>query len=172
MRCQVTVRSAALPMKQTPIADDLGIDLTSGKEKELFKWFLICLLFGKPIQREIAERAYRELVHAGIVSPGAIIRAGWDELVRLLDQAHYVRYDFSTATKLLDICGELKQRYGTLTNLLAQSKTPGELAARLQEFKHVGPVTARIFLQEVRPVWYRSSARRHLANCRREAGNR
>jgi hypothetical protein len=150
-----------LPMKRTPIANDLGIDLASRGEEELFKWFLVCLLFGKPIQREIAERAYRELIRAGIVSPNAIIRAGWDELVRLLDKAHYVRYDFSTATKLLDISDELKQRYGTLTNLLAQATTPGELAARLQEFKHVGPVTARIFLQEVRPVWYRSRTRRN-----------
>jgi hypothetical protein len=149
-----------LPMKRTPLLDDLGIDLAS-QEEDLFKWLLVCLLFGKPIQREIAERAYQGLVRAGIVSPTAIIRAGWDELVRLLDKAHYVRYDFSTATKLLDISAELKQRYGTLTNLLAQATTPGELAARLQEFKHVGPVTARIFLQEVRPVWYRCRTRRN-----------
>ncbi len=141
-------------MKQTPIADDLGINLASKREKELFKWFLVCLLFGKPIQREIAERAYRELIHARIASPGAILRAGWDELVYLLDKAHYVRYDFSTATKLLDICGALKQRYGTLSNLLARARTPRELTTRLQEFKHIGPVTARIFLREVRPVWY------------------
>ena len=169
---RVTGRGTVLPMKQTAIADDLGIDLPSRSEEELCKWFLVCLLFGKPIQREIAERAYRELIHARMVSPSAIIRAGWDELVRLLDQAHYVRYDFSTATKLLDVCGELKQRYGTLTNLLVQATTPGELAARLQKFKHVGPVTVRIFLQEVRPVWYRSRARRDQADSQREADTR
>jgi hypothetical protein len=28
----------------------------------------------------------------------------------------------------------------------------------LQEFKYIGPVTARIFLREVRPVWYPSAA--------------
>jgi hypothetical protein len=59
-----------------------------------------------------------------------------------LDEAHYVRCDFSTATKLLDICKGLKERYGTLTNLLAQSKTPRELSAKLQEFKYIGPKTA------------------------------
>jgi endonuclease III len=90
------------------------------------------------------------------VSPDAILRAGWDELVRLLDEAHYVRYDFSTATKLLHVSKELKERHGRLTNLLAQSKTPGQLSARLQELKYIGPKTAQIFLREVRPVWYPS----------------
>ncbi len=143
-------------MKRTPIPDNLGIRLESKKERELFKWFLVCLLFGKPIQREIAERAYLKFAKAGLLSPDAILRAGWVELVRLLDQAQYVRYDFSTATKFLDICQELKGRYGTLTNLLAQAKTLRELSARLQEFKHIGRVTARIFLRGVRPIWYRS----------------
>jgi hypothetical protein len=143
-------------MKRTPTAQDLGIDLPSRSETALFKWFLACLLFAKPIQGQIAGRACRELIRARLVSPDAILRAGWDELVRLLDQAHYVRYDFSTATKLLAVSKELKAAYGSLTNLVAQAKTPAELSARLQEFKHIGPVTARIFLREVRPVWYRS----------------
>ena len=140
-------------MKRKTTATDLRIDLASKKEEELFKWFLACLLFGKPIQTNIAEQAYRELVAAGLVSPDAILKAGWDELVRLLDEAHYVRYDFSTATKLLEISEELKRRYGNVSNLIAQSKTPRELSRRLQEFKNVGPVTARIFLREVRPCW-------------------
>ena len=140
--------------KRTHIAEDLGIHLPSKQEEELFKWFLACLLFGKPIQRQVAERAFRVLAGAGLVSPGAILRAGWDELVRLLDEAHYVRFDFSTATKLLHVSEELKQRYGTLTNLVASSKTPQKLSARLQEFKYIGPKTAEIFVREVRPIWY------------------
>ena len=143
-----------MSMQQTRTARDLGIRLASKEEQELFKWFLACLLFGKPIQRQVAERAFLTLVAAGLLSPDAILRAGWDELVRLLDEAHYVRYDFSTATKLLHASKELKERYGTLANLLAQSKTPQELSTRLQEFKYIGPKTAQIFLREVRPVLY------------------
>jgi len=96
-------------------AIDLGVDLAS-KEEELFKWFLACLLFGRPIQTNIAAQAYRRLVGAGLLTPDAILRAGWDELVRLLDEAHHVRYDFSTATKLLEISEELKHRYGNVTD--------------------------------------------------------
>jgi endonuclease III len=143
---------------RTHMSEGLGIRLSSKEEEELFKWFLVCLLFGKPIQRQVAERAFQVLAAARLVSPDAILRAGWDELVRLLDEAHYVRFDFSTATKLLHVAQELKERYGTLTKLLAQSKTPRGLSARLQEFKYIGPKTAEIFLREVRPVWYPSGA--------------
>ena len=141
-------------IKKASYARRLRIDLTSKSEEELFKWFLASLLLGKPIQSEIAEQAFRELVAARLTSPTAIMRAGWDKLVLLLDRAHYVRFDFSTATKLLEVSRELKRRYGTLTNLLAQARTASELSRKLQEFKHIGPVTTRIFLREVRPVWY------------------
>ncbi len=77
----------------------------------------------------------------------------------LLDRAHYVRYDFSTATKLLEVCQELKRRYGTITKLLNSAVTPSELSRKLQEFKHIGPVTARIFLADIRPIWYRKARR-------------
>jgi hypothetical protein len=136
-------------------ARHLGIHLASRREKELFKWFLASLLFGKPIQTELAVRAYQELVNAHLTGPDAIRRAGWDRLVALLDQAHYVRYDFSTATKLLEVCEELQRKHGFLKRLLVQSKSASELSRNLHEIRHIGPVTARIFLREVRPIWYR-----------------
>ncbi len=144
-----------MPILKASYAQSLEIDLSSKSEKELFKWFLGCLLLGKPIQTELAEQAFKELVAAGLTSPEAIVHAGWNKLVAVLDRAHYVRYDFSTATKLLGVCRELKRRYGTVTNLLKQAKTAVELSQKLQEFKHVGPVTARIFVRDVQPIWYR-----------------
>lgn len=133
-------------------AKELGIDLASGREDEYFKWFLACLLFGKPIQQEVAKRAYLELVREGITSPEAVLKAGWDKLVEVLDRGHYVRYDFSTATKLLDISRALKEKYGTFGELLRQSRTLDELSSRLQEFKGVGPKTVEIFLRDMKPV--------------------
>jgi len=65
-------------MKRKTSAADLGIDLASKKEEELFKWLLACLLFGKPIQTAIAEQAYRQIVAAGLSNPDTILRAGWD----------------------------------------------------------------------------------------------
>jgi hypothetical protein len=59
------------------VAEELGIDLSSRKVGGLFKWFFACLLFGKPIQQEIAERAYTLLVSAGLRNPDAVLGAGW-----------------------------------------------------------------------------------------------
>ena len=141
-------------MKQKKIyAKDLDIDLSSKQETEYFKWFLACLLFGKPIQQEVARRTYFEFVNAGLTTPDAILQAGWDKLVEVLDRGHYVRYDFSTATKLLEVSKTLKEKYGTLTNLLKQSTTVDELSSRLQEFKGIGPKTTEIFLRDIAPIF-------------------
>ena len=136
-------------MKGKIYSRDLGINLKSGREEEIFKWFLVCLLFGKPIQQEVARRTYFEFKKEGILSPEKILEAGWDKLVEILDRGYYVRYDFSTATKLLEICKELKEKYGNLSNLLKQAKNKKDLSKRLQEFKGIGPVTTRIFLREL-----------------------
>lgn len=135
--------------KQNIYSYDLGINLSSKKEEDYFKWFLACLLFGKPIQQEVAKRTYFEFVKEGLVTPDAIIQAGWNRLVKVLDTGHYTRYDFSTATKLIEISKELLKKYGTITKLLKTSKTKEKIAIRLQEFKGVGPVTTRIFLREI-----------------------
>jgi len=141
-------------MEQKKIyAKELGIDLSSKQEAEYFKWFLACLLFGKPIQQEVAKRTYFEFVNDGLTNPDAIIQAGWDKLVEILDKGHYVRFDYSTATKLLDVCRALKEKYGTITNLLKQVQSIDELSSRLQEFKGIGQKTAKIFLRDIRPVF-------------------
>ena len=57
-------------MGKRPIrSGDLGIDLPSFREVELFKWFLACLLFGKPIQQGVARRTYFEFVKEGLLTP-------------------------------------------------------------------------------------------------------
>ena len=148
-------------MKQKNIyAKDLDIDLSSKQEAAYFKWFLACLLFGKPIQQEVAKRTYFEFLNEGLTNPDAILRAGWDKLVEVLDRGHYVRYDFSTATKLLDVSKALKEKYGTITNLLKQSKTIDDLSSRLQEFKGVGPKTVEIFLRDMKPIFLEEHAKR------------
>src|SRR5689334_22002006 len=109
-----------MPPKKEIQAAELGINLSSRTETEYFKWFLACLLFGKPVQQAVAKRAFLELIQEGITSPDTILDAGWDRLVEILDEGHYVRYDFSTATKLLDVSRAIKEEYGTFGEMLRQ----------------------------------------------------
>ncbi len=135
----------------TPYSEDLGIDLWQPDGR--FRWFLASTLFGARIGERIAANTYMAFQRAGLDSPEKILAAGWDELVRVLDDGGYVRYDFSTATKLLRIMGELKERYGSLEELRRRSADTKDLERRLQEFKGIGPVTAQIFLRELRAPW-------------------
>ncbi len=135
-------------------AQDLGIDLASKQESALFRWFLACLLFGKPIQQQVARRSYEVLVEAGVDSVDALASRTWDDLVELLDQGHYVRYDYSTATKLLEISRTLKEQYGSVSELVASSPDARELEQRLRAFRGVGPTTAAIFVHEVAPIYF------------------
>jgi hypothetical protein len=63
---------------------------------------------------KIARRTFQEFETAGVITPGNIINTGWDKLVEILDSGGYVRYDFSTASDLLNIANKLKKRYDSL----------------------------------------------------------
>jgi len=141
-------------------SEELGLDLEKAEDR--FKWFLASILFSKRISSEIARRTYREFEAEGIVTPERIIEAGWDRLVEVLDSGGYVRYDFSTASNLLEVMGSLKERYGSLENLYTQAEDSQDLEKRLLEFKGVGPVTINIFLRELRPVWEKARPRLSL----------
>jgi hypothetical protein len=96
-------------------SEDLEIDLSQSKGR--FQWFLASILFGARISEKIAFKTFMVFQESEIDTPDKILSAGWDELVRILDEGGYVRYDFSTATKLIDIMSCLKERYGTLEGL-------------------------------------------------------
>ena len=130
---------------------ELGFDLTKAEDR--FKWFLASILFAKRISAETAKETYLYFEQEDLTSPDAILEAGWDRLVEVLDSGGYTRYDFSTATNLLGIAKMLKEKYGDLERLHAESSSPTDLERRLQEFKGVGPVGVNIFLRELRGIW-------------------
>jgi endonuclease III len=134
-----------------PYSEELGIDLTGPEGR--FKWLLAAILYGARINASIATKTYRELEAAGLVLPDEIESAGWDRLVEVLDHGGYVRYDFSTASNILGLICDLKANYGSLEELYRRSSGESDLEKKLQDFKGIGPVTAQIFLRELRGIW-------------------
>lgn len=136
-------------------AKQLGINIDDG-EAELFKWFVASFLFGKRIQHQIAAEAYRVIVDRHRRdTPRKLCGCSRGELVRMLGEARYVRYDESTADRLLKLCNKLNSEYGgSLGNIRQQSETRPELERRLGEFEGVGPKTIEIFMREAAKVWY------------------
>jgi len=138
-------------------SDELGLDLTRPEDR--FKWFLVSILFAKRISAEIAKKTYHKFEDQGLTTLEKILEAGWDHLVQVLDSGGYVRYDFSTASNLLKIIEDLKEKYGDLENLHKESSSPEDLERRLQEFKGVGSVGVNIFLRELRGIWKKAKSK-------------
>jgi endonuclease III len=136
-------------------SEELGLDLASGRERDLFLWFIASQLFGQRISEEIAARTFRAFVAHGLTSPQKILDAGWDYLVNpVMREGGYVRYDESKSRKILRACRKLLDQYdGKVSRLHEVAADARDLEARLDEFYGVGPVTIEIFLRELRPFW-------------------
>src|SRR3972149_9124171 len=134
---------------------ELGIDLSKGISTEVFKWFLASKLFGARIGTNIAIKTYREFEKCGVLSPKKILETGWDGLVRILDDGGYARYDFSPATKPLEIMKDLMKFYwGDLNKPHEMADDEDDMEDLLKELgKGIGEVTVNIFLRELRSVW-------------------
>ena len=147
----------AMLMKHVPgqFSVELGLDLQQRHPRDLFLWFLGSLLYGTRISGTIVRRTHAEFVRRGLTTPEGLRQAGWDRLVEMLDAGGYVRYDFKTATKLLEVMGSLLERYGgDLNQVHLAAKDKGDLQARLRGLgKGIGEVTVQIFLRELRDLW-------------------
>jgi endonuclease III len=148
------VMAQLLAHLQGRFAAELGIEVKSGPG-ERQKWFLASILYGARISGRLAARTYGVFAGQGIYTPEAILREGWDNLVALLDAGGYARYDFKTATKLLQVMASLKEQYqGSLERLHEVSRDYEDLEMRIRTLAPgIGPATANIFLRELRGVW-------------------
>lgn len=148
------VIAEALTRYSGRFAAELGIDLRAGPEARQ-QWFLAAILYGARISGRLAARTYRVFAARKIYTPEAILAQGWDNLVVLLDEGGYARYDFKTATKLLRVMGTLKEVYqGSLERLHELSGGYADLESRLRALgAGIGPATVNIFLRELRGIW-------------------
>ncbi len=140
-------------------SEELGINLKSKKEKEIFKWFMASVLFGKRINETIAKNTFNAMMKYKLTSPRAIIKFGWFRLVRkVMREGGYVRYDGMTSQYLLDISKKLIEDYGgKVTNIEKKAKDSKDLERRLLEFRGIGPTTVNIFLRELRGIWKKAN---------------
>jgi len=136
-------------------ADNLGIDPGAPDAAERFKWFLAAVLYGTRISESLATRTWREFAARGVDAPDRILDTGWDGLVAILDAGGYVRYDYKTATKLLDVCAALMRDYGGSLDALHDAAFDArDLESRLKALgKGIGDTTVGIFLRELRGIW-------------------
>lgn len=143
-------------MAQAITASELGIALKPDDDASLFKWFIASFLMGKRIQASIAAQAYKVIVEEqGRDTARKLQHCTSRELVAMLGRAHYVRYDETTAQRLLDLSAKLNAEYaGKLTQMRSASKDRQAFEKRLGEFDGVGPKTIEIFMRDAATVLF------------------
>jgi hypothetical protein len=136
-------------------SEELGIELREKTDEEYFKWFLASVLFGARISETIAKNTYRAFARYRLLTPDAILAAGWEFLVNpIMREGGYVRYDGRKSTQVLADCECLLSEYGgSLTSLHERAWNAADLETLLLAFYGIGPVTVNIFLRELRPYW-------------------
>jgi endonuclease III len=135
----------------TTYADEADIRLKD-RPMPLFQLLTLCMLASKPIDATIATQAARELFGAGLRTPASVLEAERGDMIKAFGRAHYVRYDESSATRLVDIAAAVRDDYGGDLRKLAT----GDITSTrrlLKRFKGIGDTGADIFLREVQDVW-------------------
>lgn len=143
--------------KAKPIhhAADFDLDVSSGDD-DMFRWFLLAYLFGKPIQASVAANTWKVFMAHKIDTPWAIVGMSHRALVNLLDEGKYTRYDEVTARALQTCMNQLIRGYeGSLVLMYESSENEEEFSRRLQTLYGVGPKTAEIFMRETEELFAR-----------------
>lgn len=136
-------------------AAEFDLDVLSG-DMDLFRWFLLCYLFGKPIRSESAIATWRLFVQKKLDTPWAIMEASEHQLVVLLHTGGYTRYQHVTAHGLHACMERLIREYeGSLVFMIESSESEEECSKRLQKLHGVGPKVAEIFMRETEEFFAR-----------------
>ena len=135
--------------------EDFGLDIFSGDD-DLFRWFLLVYLLGKPIQSTVAVRTWQLFIDRKLDLPWAILELSDRQLVSILHQGGYTRYQHVMTRALKTCMQQLINRYdGSLTLMIEASEDEDQLEKRLQELYGVGPKTAEIFMRETDELFAR-----------------
>jgi endonuclease III len=135
----------------TTYAEEAGIRLKD-QPMPLFQLLTLCMLASKPIDAAIAMQAARELFRAGLRTPQSVLKADRADMISAFGRAHYVRYDESSATRLVDIAAAVRDDYGGDLRKLA-TKDVKATVRLLKQFNGIGDTGADIFLREIQDVW-------------------
>ncbi len=102
-------------------SDELGIRLEGRDPGEVFRWFLASLLFGARIVGSVAVRTYRAFEAHRLVTPESIAAADFGELLQIMAEGGYVRYDGITSRKVQGARPESSWRSTAATSIACTS---------------------------------------------------
>lgn len=135
-------------------SEEMGADISKDTPQELFHWLEGAILLSARISAHQAEKAGRALREAGFHRIRDLLDRDRHELVRVLNESGYARYDESTADYLRDTAQWSEDCYGgDLRNLRREAGGRATILEAVQGAKGIGPAGADIFAREAQLVW-------------------
>ena len=136
-------------------ASDFGLEVIDSDD-DLFRWFLLTFLLGKPIQSTVAVNTWKMFLSHKLDFPWALLQIKDRKLTSLLRQGGYTRYQYVMTNAIKTCMQQLVDYYdGSLLLMIEQSENEEELSKRLQKLYGVGPKTAEIFMRETEEFFAR-----------------
>ncbi|MEE4118455.1 MAG: hypothetical protein V2I65_05525 [Paracoccaceae bacterium] len=138
----------------TLYSEEMGAEPGRDTAQELFHWLVGAIMLSARISAANAVQAARALRAAGLHRIDAIEATDRAELVRVLNENGYARYDESTADYIRDTALWVRERYdGDLRRLRDDGGGADAVLKRLQGAKGLGPLGAHIFAREAQLAW-------------------
>jgi endonuclease III len=146
MAAEIKIR----PKRTRPVhhASDFDLEVIDNDD-DLFRWFLLTFLLGKPIQSSVAVKTWKLFLENNLDFPWAILQLKERKLTALLRKGGYTRYQH-VMTYALRTCMQqlVSDCDGSLLLMIEISENEDQLSKRLQKLYGVGPKTAEIFMRE------------------------
>lgn len=152
---QEKIIKAVLRQHGYTLTQELAIPLKPETPTALFRLLCAAMLSSARIKAEVAMQAAKKMAARGWTSAKAMAGSRWEDRVKVLQQAGYIRYLERTATMLGNMAQRLLDKYqGDLRNLReAAGRRPDEERRLLKQFRGLGDVGADIFFREVQVSW-------------------
>jgi len=148
--------AALLALHPRSHAEELGIDIASGRPRALARWLFACIVaVGGGVRTGPAAEAARALHAGGLCIPDKLAIARVNAVARILRNAGCARFDEQVARSLVRTARALRDQYqGDLRALRAEAeRDPKRERALLMRLQGIGATGADMFLREAQAAW-------------------
>lgn len=149
---QDDVVAALIDTQGTLFSEEMGAHVARNTPQELFHWMEGAILLSARIDAALAVQAARALRSGRLHKIDVILATDYWDMVAVLRDNGYRRYDEKTAEYLRETAQWMRDRYqDDLRNMLDDD--PDVVLKRLAGAKGLGKVGASIFAREAQLVW-------------------
>ena len=151
---QKDVVKALIDHQGTLYSEEMGAHVARDTPQELFHWLIGAIMLSARIDAGNAVRGCRALRDSNFHKIDVILERDYWDIVKILNENGYARYDESTARYLQDTAAWARDSWdGDLRKLSDSAENLDAILEKLQEAKGLGKTGAEIFAREAQLVW-------------------